>query len=102
MAAALTAAVSCTDYSDWNDVPGDANALAQNTLWQNLEQNPELSDFMQVLQRADMQSNLSASHFYTIWAPANGSFDLDSVLECTDDAVLKQFINKHTSLLFNI
>ena len=46
MAAALTAAVSCTDYSDWNDVPGDANALAQNTLWQNLEQNPELSDFM--------------------------------------------------------
>lgn len=95
MAAALTAAVSCTDYSDWNDVPGDANALAQNTLWQNLEQNPELSDFMQVLQRADMQSNLSASHFYTIWAPANGTFDLDSVLECTDDAVLKQFINNH-------
>lgn len=96
MTAALAAVVSCSDYSDWNTVPSDAGSPSANsTLWQNLESHPELSDFMQVLRRADVASNLSATRFYTLWAPVNGSFNLDSVLECKDEAVLAQFINNH-------
>lgn len=96
MTAALAAAVSCTDYSDWNSVPGDTGApTAGSTLWQSLEAQPELSDFMQVLQQGNVAPNLSATRFYTIWAPVNGSFNLDSVLQCSDDAILAQFINNH-------
>lgn len=96
MTAALAAAVSCTDYSDWNTVPGDGGSTtASTTLLQNLESQPELSDFMQVLRRANIDSNLKATRYYTVWAPINGSFNLDSVLECTDEAILAQFVNNH-------
>ena len=85
MTAALAAVVSCSDYSDWNTVPGDGGSPTANaTLLKNLESHPELSDFMQVLRRADV-ANLNTTRFYTVWAPVNGSFNLDSVLECKDE-----------------
>ena len=95
LAATLGAATSCTDRNDWNTVQEDSNAGAGQSLWQNIVSEPELSDFTQVLNRVNLSETLSASHFYTIWAPLNGTFNADSVLSCTDKAIQEQFVKNH-------
>jgi len=95
LAATLGAATSCTDRNDWNTVQEDSNASADQTLWQNIVGEPQLSDFTQVLNRVNLSETLGASHFYTIWAPLNGTFNADSVLSCTDKAIQEQFVKNH-------
>ena len=88
-------AAGCSDYDDWNTVQEDSNPAAEQTLWENLNSQSQISDFMKVLKRAGLQETLSANRYYTVWAPLDGTFDVDSVLNCTDDAILAQFINNH-------
>lgn len=88
-------AVSCSDYEDWNTMQEDANPSAERTLWENITAEPQLSDFAKVLKKAGLEEQLSAAHYYTVWAPLNGTFDVDSVLNCSDNAILAQFINNH-------
>ncbi len=88
-------AVSCSDYDDWNTVQEDSNPAAERTLWENITAEPQLSDFVKVLKKANMEEQLSSTRYYTVWAPLNGTFDVDSVLNCSDNAILAQFINNH-------
>ena len=88
-------AVSCSDYEDWNTMQEDTNPAAEKTLWENITAEPQLSDFAKVLKKAGLEEQLSAAHYYTVWAPLNGTFDVDSVLNCSDNAILAQFINNH-------
>ena len=45
MAAGMFAATSCSDFSDYNEVVPDATPSANLTLWENIQQNSNLSDF---------------------------------------------------------
>lgn len=88
-------ATACSDYDDWNTVQEDSNPAAEQTLWENITSQPQLTDFVKVLRKAGLEETLSANRYYTVWAPLDGTFDVDSVLNCTDDAILSQFINNH-------
>ena len=93
----IALAAACSDYDDWNTVQTDPNPSAEQTLWENITSQSQLSDFTKVLRKAGLEQTLSANRYYTVWAPLDGSFDVDSVLNCSDNAILQQFIN-----LFNI
>lgn len=95
VAGGMLAATSCTDFSDYNSVPGSAQPSAENTLWENINAKSELSDFAAVLKRVGYDKVLSESHTYTVWAPVNGSFKLDSLAEISDEKVLNQFVKNH-------
>ena len=49
LAAALLLA-SCSDFDDYNEAVTDVTASANKTLWENIQQTPELSDFAALVQ----------------------------------------------------
>src|SRR5574344_1326005 len=92
VAGGMFAATSCSDFSDYNTVTGSTDPSADNTLWENISGNANLSDFASVLKRVGYDKVLSASHTYTVWAPVNGSFNMDSLKNVTDAKVEKEFV----------
>ena len=51
-AAVLMAATSCSDFSDYNDTPVSDVQQAERTLWENISQNDQLSDFATLVKKA--------------------------------------------------
>jgi uncharacterized surface protein with fasciclin (FAS1) repeats len=95
LAPLLALAAGCSDYDDWNTVQEDSNPAAEQTLWENITSQSQISDFVKVLKKAGLQETLCANRYYTVWAPLDGTFNVDSVMNCTDNAILQQFINNH-------
>lgn len=92
VAGGMMAAVSCSDFNDFNTVPSAEDPAADKTLWENIATNPDLSDFKAVLERLGYDEVLDASRTYTVWAPVNGSFDKDSLAKVSDGKVEKEFL----------
>lgn len=95
LAAGVLAATSCSDFDDYNSVPVDATASANQTLWENISQNSELSDFAALVKRAGFADELSAAHYYTVWAPKNGTYDAAALMQKDSATLLRQFVKNH-------
>lgn len=93
--AAMFAATSCSDFSDYNEIPSTGNMSADKTLWENISQNENLSDFAALVKKAGFDAALSQSHFYTVWAPANGTFEAQALLAEDSTKLLKEFVKNH-------
>ncbi len=93
-AGALTAA-SCTDFSDYNETPAPSTPAASQTLWQNISQNSQLTNFAALLKRAGFDSYLSEARAYTVWAPLDGQFDPSAYSSMSDSLLLAQFVKNH-------
>jgi len=95
MAAAMLAATSCSDFNDYNEVPSDALPEGNQTLWQNISSNQDLTDFADLVKQAGFEAELEKSRSYTIFAPKNGSF-VKSEFEGMDNKdLLQQFVKNH-------
>ena len=99
MAAAMLVATSCTDYSDNNDYPASSVPSADKTLWENIEANPQLSNFKALLQQAGFDEELKSSKAYTVWAPADNTFDMAAYQNLSKEDLLKQFVKSHVASL---
>ncbi len=98
VAGVALATTSCSDFSDYNTAVSDAQPAADNTLWENIKANPELSQFAAVLQRVGYDKILDAPTTYTVWAPVNGTFNADSINAIQkDSAVINGFVKNHIS-----
>ena len=95
MAAGLFAATSCSDYDDYNKAVADVTPSANQTLWENIQQNSQLSDFASLLQKAGFDDELNTTHYYTVWAPLNGTFDAAKYQAMGNGALLRQFVKNH-------
>lgn len=109
--AAGALAVSCNDT--WNEhyQGGEAMGEGQASLLTLVDQNPELSDFAKVLRATHLYNNmhvtpvtyadlLDSDQSLTVWAPVNGSFNADSLLQLCqtaqgDSAVGQHFVGNH-------
>lgn len=103
---------SCSDWSDHYDNLAGAESC-ENTLWQAMTQNPQLSDFCQVLENTKVfrmhkktevsyADLLNSGQSFTVMAPVNGTFDKEALLEQVkdakgDSAVEKSFVLNHLS-----
>jgi uncharacterized surface protein with fasciclin (FAS1) repeats len=94
--AALTLA-ACSDFSDYNETPVDAQISGNQTLWENISQNPQLSDFAGLVKRAGFDAQLNAPNSYTVWAPVNGSFSLADYQQMSDSLLLAQYVKSHVA-----
>ena len=94
-AAVLMAATSCSDFSDYNDTPVSDVQQAERTLWENISQNDQLSDFATLVKKAGFDDELSQPHYYTVWAPLNGTYDAYSLMSADSATVLYQFVKSH-------
>jgi len=103
---------SCSEWDDHfdNSAAGTANAT---TLWQAIQQRPELSDFRDVLEstkvfrhhkKTDISyaSLLDGQQTFTVMAPVNGTFNKDSIMQLLqtdrgDSMVVRSFVGNHLS-----
>ncbi len=108
---ALTGLYSCQDWDDHYDSSGVEGS--NTTLWQQIEQRPELSDFAAVLKntmvfRQHKKTSVSYADLLdggqslTVFAPVNGTFNRDSLIALTqtargDSAVEVFFVKNHLS-----
>lgn len=85
-ASLLLGVCACTD--DHFDVVNNPTMGGNQTIWQNIQSNPELSEFADLLQRTRVMKNeddrnatqsfaslLDQPQSFTVWAPLNGTFD---------------------------
>lgn len=111
LACAAVATVGCQDA--WDDHYGQTadTSYGNASLYEIISQRSELSDFRQVLDSARLYANgritsthyrdlLDADQFFTIWAPVNGTFNKDSLLQlCAtsegDSLVEHHFLKNH-------
>jgi len=96
-AASMLVASSCTDFDDYNEVPVDANASAELTLWENISQNSQLSNFKKIIEKVGFNKELQQSHFYTVWAPLDGTYDAETLLNQDNATVLYRFVKSHVA-----
>ncbi len=98
LAAGMLAVTSCTDFSDYNDTDeGSFSPEGNMTLWESIQQNANLSDFKTLVERSGFSEALSQSHYYTVWAPANGTFNVSDYASLDNDLLLKQFVYNHVA-----
>ena len=98
LAAGLLTAASCTDYDDYNTVPADALPSANNTLWENIASDQQLTKFAALARQCNFSEALSSPRFYTVWAPVDAAFDDAEFnrLKASDSAtIVKQFMHQH-------
>ena len=95
---ALALGALTTACSDWDDhyvadatVQGNANA----TIWENIQANSELSQFAALLKKVGFDKNLNASQTFTVWAPLNGTFDYERLMQTASDTLLNEFVENH-------
>ena len=85
-ASLLLGVCACTD--DHFDVVNNPTTGGNQTIWQNIKGNPELSEFADLLQRTRVMKNeddrnatqsfaslLDQPQSFTVWAPLNGTFN---------------------------
>ena len=95
VAASLLAVTSCSDFNDYNKAEADATPSANLTLWENIQQTPQLSDFASLMKKSGFDNELNQTQYYTVWAPLNGTFDASSFQSLGNDALMRQFVKNH-------
>jgi uncharacterized surface protein with fasciclin (FAS1) repeats len=88
---------SCSDFSDYNDVPADQLASGNQTLWANIQQNANLSDFAALVKRSGFDKELDNTRTYTVWAPVNGTFNTADYQGLSDSLLLQRFVKSHVA-----
>lgn len=102
VAAGLVAMYSCTDTWDDHYNAGLSTLKFNGTTMQALEETAP--DFAQVVKAYGFSRELSSDNTYTIWAPADGTFDLSDYVgsngeRVADSAeVVNDFIKNHVAL----
>lgn len=109
LAAASQGLVGCSD--SWDDHYAMEGSNGTSSLLQLIKEDPELSDFLSVLKETHVYNNnrrtsvtfadlLNADQALTVWAPQNGTFNVDSLLEVCqtekgDSTVGQHFVKNH-------
>lgn len=100
---------SCSD--DWDNHYKESN-IAGETLWTTLSSDPELSNFVSVLNACGYESSLNSSQVFTVFAPTNASLsaaDRDSLISRynrqknsgindKNNTSIKEFVQNHIAL----
>lgn len=95
VAGALLATTACSDYADYNEVPGLSSESAGKSLYENIVSNPQLTGVAELIQAAGAQDMLNAPQSYTFWAPVDGTYDLEAMKKLSPEQIKQQFFNQH-------
>ncbi len=95
----LVTMYACNDtWNEHYDSMSTSPTTYNGTTMQALEE--EASDFAEIVKAVGFDSYLNSSSSFTVWAPANGSFNKDSVLavlSVSKKDVLQQFVRNHVA-----
>lgn len=86
---------SCTDWDDHYDATTDGSGASDQTLWEQISNNPKLSNFASLLEKVGYDKALSINQSYTVWAPSNDAFDFEKYNAMSDSLLKAEFLNNH-------
>lgn len=107
-AAVIAGCSACTDTVD--DHYAVSEGVAKASLWEQILAQPDLKDFARVLEQVHYYTDqtkptsntykdiLQQNNKVTVWAPVDGSFNVDSVLACIEQdeySVDHRFVRNH-------
>ena len=98
LAATMLTAASCSDYDDYNTVPTDAQAGANQTLWENIVGDQQLTKFATLARKCNFSEALNSPRFYTVWAPVDNAIseaDYSRLMASDSATIVKQFMQQH-------
>ena len=97
MAAAGLLAVSCTDFDDYNESYTSGSPESKLTLWENIQSNGNLTQFAELVKKSGFDKELGSSHYYTVWAPLDGTFadDYSFYSQTDSETLLYKFVKSH-------
>lgn len=109
LVAASQGLTGCSDT--WDDHYNMGGTNGSSSLLKMIEENPQLSDFYELLRSTHVYNNnhrtkvtyadlLNADQALTVWAPVNGTFNVDSLLDLCqtekgDSTVGRHFVMNH-------
>lgn len=88
-ACATLLATACNDAWD-EHYAVDPTLNSDKTLWEMIEDDPELQGFEQILKDNGYDELLKSGRYYTVWAPVGETFT-----DCPDDNIVGKFIENH-------
>ena len=66
-----TLTTACSDWDDHYEAESAVTGSATSTIWQNIAENNNLSQFAALLKKTGYDQVLNASQTSTVWAPLN-------------------------------
>lgn len=97
MTAGTFAVTSCSDFDDYNEIPVASRPEANQTLWTTIDNHPKLLNFKALMQKSGFDAELIKSCSYTVWAPIDGSYQVEDYQNLTQAELLKQFVKSHVA-----
>lgn len=89
----------CKDEWDEHYDADAAGLTYDGDMMSYISSNSQLSEFAEVVKASGFANDMASSQVRTLWAPANGSFDKDSLLSLIEaggkESVIKGFIKNH-------
>lgn len=86
---------ACSDWDDHYDANSSMGNTSNKTLWENISEKSELSDFASILKAHGYDELLNGNETYTVWAPLNGTYDIDSIVNTGSSNQLTKFLQNH-------
>lgn len=86
---------ACADWDDHYDAETSVVASQKSSLWANISQAPNLSQFADLLKKTGYEKVLDAPQTYTVWAPENDSFDYAALMEEGSARLQREFVENH-------
>ena len=97
VAAGILSTTSCTDFDDYNEAKQDATPSANQTLWENISGDSELTHFASLLKKVGYDKVLSSANCYTVWAPVDSKLDLSKYENLDSTQLVLQFVKNHVA-----
>jgi len=107
--AALTFAACSDTWDDHNNRA--AEGVEEGSLWQAIQQNPELSNFKSVVEACGYDKSLASAQVFTVFAPTNSCFSKEEAdkliavynaekgkVDDKDNSTIKEFLQNHIAL----
>lgn len=88
---------ACSDWTDHYDADSSLLETQNQTLWENISSSTNLTQFKSLLQKSGYDAVLDNTQTYTVWAPADGTFDYESLSSLNNSRLQKEFIENHVA-----
>lgn len=93
--AAALALTACADWDDHYEENSSVLPTQQVSLWDNIQSSGNLNQFAELLRLTGYDKVLSASQTYTVWAPADNTFDFQALSAQGADRLRHEFVENH-------
>lgn len=93
----IGATTACSDWTDHYEADSALLDTQQQTLWENIASTANLTQFKTLLQKTGYDAVLNTTQTYTVWAPADGTYDYEALSAMNNSRLQREFVENHVA-----